>query len=183
MRPGASATGDALQDLVRRAVAADQALDLSRLRHARGGPYRLPARGDLRDRLEVALGQQPASAITITGSQSEATKSMWCSTTSTVMPSSRRWAMWRAISAASVGFTPATGSSSSSSFGSAIRARPDLQQLLLAARQRGRLVVQHAREVQPRGDATRRRAQLLLPAPSRGRAGSRRTRLPGCAGP
>ena len=62
-------------------------------------------------------------AITITQSEMSRTMSMSCSTNSTVRPSSRSDFTWPSSDCFSAGFTPAIGSSSMTSSGSAISAR------------------------------------------------------------
>src|SRR5690606_33349436 len=63
------------------------------------------------------------SPITTTQSLMSCTTSMSCSTNTTVRPSSRSWRMCPSRDCLSAGFTPAVGSSSMSSWGSAISAR------------------------------------------------------------
>ena len=100
------------------------------------------------------------------------------------MPSAREGLRCSPISRASVGLTPATGSSSRISLGSAHQRAADLEQLLLPAGQVGGRVGDHGSEIQPPGDGdgagdqrilapTRRPASAAAPAACARPAGAR----------
>ena len=152
-----------------------------------GGPCRPPAPPGRRPaRRNVPSRRWRPSAMTITGSHSAAMVSMWCSISSTAdAVGDQRRADARRFRAPSVGLTPATGSSSSSSVGSAIRARPISSSFFCPPDKVRGAVVQHARSGCSRsrnrnrlGHAVRRRGGA--PRRDAGCAGS--TRSPGWRG-
>src|SRR5262249_5192766 len=120
----------ALEDLVGDAVAGDHALHHEERRRSHDAHWRSPmyaasTGGSAATSAKAPWASRRPSVITITGRQSRAIRSMLCSMTRKVRPCSPASASrWAAISLASVGLTPAMGSSRRIRSGSVMRARP-----------------------------------------------------------
>src|SRR5262249_40620675 len=120
----------AVQDVDAREVAGD---DVARIEHRIAvhhavRPRRCPRYASMTAWFATISDEVPSamtrpSAMQTTRSDTDMTTSMSCSTNITVRPSSRSPWMWPSKDCTRAGLTPAIGSSSMTSFGSAIRAR------------------------------------------------------------